>query len=310
MTATPGTTGPPSTQLERTAFTRIGEFCIRHRRVLLVGWLLFFVVGIVVGGQVFGHLKDSNGSSSSESVRGFNLVDDAVNHGADMVAVIDGAPVDDPATKAAVGAAADRVAQVKGVVGVETAYTSNDPQLRATDGNASLMVISTQHTDEPEPSVITQEVTDVRDVLKGSVPGATVKVGGELAVVYDGASTASSDLAKGELIVLPILLLALLLIFRGVRAALMPLAGALVTIAGALLLLLGITSFVNIAGYAVDVVILFGLALSVDYSLLMVNRFREERCAGYEPHEAVVRTVNAAGRTITFSSLTVMAALG
>src|SRR3954468_5181679 len=309
MNATPGTTGLPSTQLERTAFTRIGEFCLRHCRTLLVGWVLFFVVGIVVGGQVFGHLKDSNGSDSSESVRGFNLVDDAVNHGQDMVAVIDGASVDDPATKAAVGAAADRVARVKGVVGVETAYTSNDPQLRASDGSASLMLISTAHTDEPEPSVITQEVTDVRDVLKGSVPGATVKVGGELAVVYDGASTASSDLAKGELIVLPILLLALLLIFRGVRAALMPLASALVTIAGALLLLLGITGFVDVAGYAVDVVVLFGLALSVDYSLLMVNRFREERAVGYDPHQAVVRTVNAAGRTITFSSLTVMAAL-
>ncbi|MDT4945934.1 MAG: putative drug exporter of the superfamily [Pseudonocardiales bacterium] len=309
MNATTGMTGPPSTQLQRTVFTRIGEFCTRHRRALLVGWLVFFVVGIVVGGQVFGHLKDSNGSSSSESVRGFNLVDDAVNHGADMVAVIDGAPVDDPATRTAVGAAADRVAKVKGVVDVETAYTSDEPQLRAVDGTASLMVISTVKTAEPEPSVIKQEVTDVRDVLKGSVPGATVKVGGELAVVYDGASTASSDLAKGELIVLPILLLALLLIFRGVRAALMPLAGALVTIAGALLLLRGITGFVNIAGYAVDVVVLFGLALSVDYSLLMVNRFREERGAGYDPHQAVVRTVNAAGRTITFSSLTVMAAL-
>src|SRR3954454_5344148 len=303
------TTGPPSTELERTSFTRIGEFCTGHRRAVLVGWLLLFVVGIVVGGQVFGHLKDSNGSSSAESVRGFNLLDDAVNHGADMVAVIDGVPVDDPNTRAAVGAAADRVAKVKGVVGVETTYTNDDPQLRASDGSASLMLISTAHTDEPEPSVITQEVTDVRDVLKGSVPGATVKVGGQLAVVYDGASTASSDLAKGELIVLPILLLALLLIFRGVRAALMPVAGALVTIAGALLLLLGITGFVNIAGYAVDVVVLFGLALSVDYSLLMVNRFREERGAGYDPHQAVVRTVNAAGRTITFSSLTVMAAL-
>src|SRR3954449_2131336 len=159
MNATPGTTGLPSTQLERTAFTRIGEFCLRHCRTLLVGWVLFFVVGIVVGGQVFGHLKESNGSSSSESVRGFNPVDDAVNHGADLVAVIDGAPANDPATRAAVAAAAGRVAKVKGVVDVETAYTSDDHQLRATDGNASLMVISTAHTDEPEPSVITQEVT-------------------------------------------------------------------------------------------------------------------------------------------------------
>src|SRR4051812_31165316 len=290
-------------------FRRIGEFCTRHHRALLVGWLLFFIVGIAVGGQVFSHLKDSNGSSSSESVRGFNLVDDAVNHGPEMVAVIDGARVDSPQTRAAVGAAADRVAGIKNIIGVQTAYTSDDPRLRSKDGRASLMVISTVHTDDPEPDRITQQVTDVRDVLKGSVPGANVKVGGELAVLYDGATSSESDLAKGELIVLPILLIALLLIFRGVRAALMPLVGALVTIAGALLLLFGITSFVNIAGYAVDVVILFGLALSVDYSLLMVNRFREERAAGYDPHESVVRTVDAAGRTITFSSLTVMASL-
>src|SRR3954469_2532440 len=152
MTATPGTTGPPSTQLERTAFTRIGEFCTRHHRALLVGWLLFFVVGIAVGGQVFGHLKDSNGSSSSESVRGFNLVDDAVNHGADMVAVIDGASVDDPATRAAVGGAAVKVAHVKGGIGGETACGSDAPQLRAVDGRASLMVISTIHTDDVEPT--------------------------------------------------------------------------------------------------------------------------------------------------------------
>src|SRR3954451_1976427 len=111
------TTGPPSTDLERTSFTRIGEFCTGHRRALLVGWLLLFVVGIVVGGQVFGHLKDSNGSSSAESVRGFNLLDDAVNHGADMVAVIARAPVEYPNRRAAVAATTERFASSEGVVG-------------------------------------------------------------------------------------------------------------------------------------------------------------------------------------------------
>src|SRR5918911_2465901 len=104
--------------------------------------------------------------------------------------------------------------------------------------------------------------------------------------------------------------LVLFFIFGGVRPALVPVLGALVTTAGALLLLLGITHITDVASYAVDVVILFGLALAVDYSLLMVNRFREERATGADPLTAVERTTQSAGRTITFSALTVAVALG
>jgi RND superfamily putative drug exporter len=74
-------------------------------------------------------------------------------------------------------------------------------------------------------------------------------------------------------------------------------------------LLLGVTQLTDVASYALDVVILFGLALAVDYSLLIVNRFREERAAGAAPSVALERTTASAGRTITFSALTVAAAL-
>src|ERR687883_528542 len=84
--------------------------------------------------------------------------------------------------------------------------------------------------------------------------------------------------------------LVLFFIFGGVRPALVPVLGALVTTAGALLLLLGITHITDVASYAVDVVILFGLALAVDYSLLIVNRFPEERATGADPLTAVERT--------------------
>ena len=127
-----------------------------------------------------------------------------------------------------------------------------------------------------------------------------MKVGGELAVMRDSAVTSQSDLFRGELFALPILLLALLLVFRGLRAALMPIIGALVTVAGALLLLRAVTGITDVSGYAVDVVALFGIALAVDYSLLMVNRFREERAAGHDAAAAVARTVETAGRTITY----------
>jgi RND superfamily putative drug exporter len=297
----------PSPPNKASVLARLGAFCARRRWFVVVAWLGLFVVGMVVGSQVFVHLKDSNGSNSTESVRGFNVVDKVSTQGGSMVAVIDGPRVEDPAARRAVLAAARRVELVTGVTDVVTAYDNTDPRLLSHDGRASLMVISTARTTDMVAAH--KKVADVRAALAHSVPGATVKVGGDLAVMHDQMLTTESDLVRGEGVAIPILLVALLFVFRGVRAALVPIMGALVTVAGSLLLLLAATRFVDVASYAIDVVALFGIALAVDYSLLMVNRFREERGAGHDVPSAVSRAVVAAGRTLTFSALTVIASL-
>jgi RND superfamily putative drug exporter len=285
----------------------IGRVTTRHRRAILLGWLALLVAGIVIGAGVFDKLKESNGNSNAESFQGQTLLDAASTEGMPLIAVVDGAPVEDPSTAQAVREAARQVAQVPGITSVTTAYDSPDPALRAHDGTASLMVISTRKTDDMTAQH--QIVDQVRRVLQGSVPGATVNVGGQLAVMHDESVSSASDLTRGQLVSLPILLVALFFVFRGWRAAVLPVVGALVTVAGALLLVLGITSFVDVASYAIDVIALFGLALAVDYSLLMVNRFREERTVAPDIPGAVESTVAAAGRTITFSALTVIASL-
>ena len=287
--------------------TRLGTFCVRRRRLILLAWLGLFVTGILIGGQVFTHLKESNGNSSAESVHGSELLAKVSTRGGSMVAVIDGARVSDPAVGRAVVAAAHRVSKLTGVTGVVTAYDSTDPRLRSADGRASLMLVETAKT--TDIVISNKEVADVRAALANAVPGATVKVGGDLAVMHDQMMTSESDLVKGEGIAIPILLLALLLVFRGFRPALIPILGGLVTVSGALLLLLGVTNLIDVSFYAVDVIALLGIALAVDYSLLMVNRFREERGAGHDVPAAVARSVGAAGRTITFSGLTVIASL-
>ena len=290
-------------------FSAFGRWVYRHRRLVLVGWLVLFAVGIVVGSGVFNKLKDSNGAGSSESVQGARILDQASGMGPSMVAVVSGKPVDDPATRAAVEAASQKVSALPGVVSVATAYSTPDAQLRAADGSASLIVLTVRKTDDPMTGH--SQVEKVRSVLHDAVPGATVKVGGELAVSRDQMAATQSDLVKGELIALPILLLALLLVFRGWRSALMPVMSALVTVAGALLILLAVTKIIDVGGYAIDVVALFGIALAVDYSLLIVSRFREERGADPDGElaAAVARTVGTAGRTISFSAMIVIASL-
>jgi RND superfamily putative drug exporter len=306
-TVRPGPTVPSGA--EHGMLAALGRFVFRRRRLVLVAWAILFAVGIVVGGTVFDHLKDSNGAGSSESVQGAQILDDASSTSATVVAVVNGRAVSDPATRAAVVRASQSVSALPHVVDVVNAYNASDPRLRATNGRASLIVI-TLH-DSTDMVRVHDDVAAVRKTLHDAVPGASVKVGGQLAAMTDQNDATQKDLVKGELIALPILLLALFLVFRGWRSALMPVISALVTVSGALLILLAVTKIVDVGGYAIDVVALFGIALAVDYSLLIVSRFREERAADADSDlgTTVSRTIATAGRTISFSAMIVIASL-
>src|SRR4051794_24946492 len=77
----------------------LGSWSYRRRRWVVAAWAFIFVVGIGVGSQVFSQLKDGSGGSGSESVKGFNLMDDASPNGPSVIALIDGRRVADPATR-------------------------------------------------------------------------------------------------------------------------------------------------------------------------------------------------------------------
>jgi putative drug exporter of the RND superfamily len=287
---------------------RLGSWSSRRRRVVMAAWAVLFVIGIAIGSQVFGQLKDSAGAAGNEAIKGMNLMDDAATQGPSLIALVN-RPVNDPSAKSPVLAAASRLEQLPDVTDVTTAYDVNDPRLRATDGHASLMLISVKKVSSDDPMAAHKQVEVIRDALSGTAAGKDIKVGGPLAFSRDSMTQTSKDLMMGEAIAMPILLVALVFIFRGVRVALIPLASALVTVAGAMLLLLATTHVTDVGSYAIDVVTLFGIALAVDYSLLMANRFREERAAGADVETAASHTTRAAGRTITFSALTVIASL-
>jgi RND superfamily putative drug exporter len=288
-------------------FASVARLCVRRRRWVLGAWMLLFVAGIAIGSMVFGRLKDSNGGSGSESVQGYTIMQKASRSGPSAVVLVKGPPVAASSTRAAVRALTTRLDRLPGVTGAVSAYTSNDPRLRAPDGHASLIVVSVRKDASMKAQKIA--VDAMRTAARHAVPGATVQVGGDLAVMRDGMVAAQNDLLKGEAFALPVLLIALFFIFRGARAAMLPIAAALATTSGALILLMGMTHLTNVAAYSVDVITLFGLALAVDYSLLMVNRFRETRAAGASVPGAVEFTAATAGRTVTFSALTVAAAL-
>jgi RND superfamily putative drug exporter len=111
---------------------------------------------------------------------------------------------------------------------------------------------------------------------------------------------------RGELIALPVLLLVLLLVFRSPVAAAIPLGFGAITVIASRGLLSILTNWFSVDAFALTVCTMMGLALGVDYALLMVSRFREELEAGAEPLEAARATRRSAGRTTVFAGSTLM----
>jgi RND superfamily putative drug exporter len=295
------------TQGDPAMLTTVARFCVRRRRGVLAAWALLFVTGLAAFTMLFMRMTEASAGPSTESVQGSALLTKASTMGPMAVVLVQGPAVDAPGTRAAVQALTARLEKVPDVTGAMNAYTSPDPALRARDGHASLIVVMVAK----DTGMMGQEnaVDAMRAVARGAVPGAQVQVGGDLAQMRDDMNATKNDLYRGDEIALPILLVALVFIFGGLRAALLPIFGALAAAAGTLIVLLGATYVTSVAPYALDVVMLLGLGLAVDYSLLMVNRFRETRAAGQSVADAVEHTAATAGRTVTFSALTVSASL-
>ena len=227
--------------------------------------------------------------------------------GPTAVVLVQGPPVNASGTRAAVQALTAKLERLPNVTGAVNSDTSPDPGLRARDGHASLIVVSL----DKNVGMMNQNMTvgTMRADAVGAVPGAQVKVGGDAGAMADGMNAPENDLVHASLLAFPILLVALFFIFRGLRAALVPIIASLAAMATTFIALLGVTYLTPLAPYATDVVMLLGLGLAVDYSLLMVNRFREARAAGASVAAATEHTVATAGRTVTFSALTVATAL-
>jgi RND superfamily putative drug exporter len=118
-------------------------------------------------------------------------------------------------------------------------------------------------------------------------------------------TTLEADLQRAEYISLPLALILLVLIFRSAVAALLPVAIGVATIAGGVAGTLLVSDVTYVSQYAFNIVTLIGLGVSIDYSLMLVSRFREELAAGSSREDALARSMATAGRAITFSGVTV-----
>ena len=145
--------------------------------------------------------------------------------------------------------------------------------------------------------------------VRPRLAGEGVRLGGSDVAFEEITKRTSSDLARAEMFALPILLLLSFLVFRGLIAATLPLLVGGFAIVITFFLLRVIDQFLGLSIFAVNLVTGVGLGLGIDYSLFILSRYREELARGLDSHAAIRRTLQTAGRTVLFGSLTVSGAL-
>ncbi|MEU6549869.1 MMPL family transporter [Streptomyces sp. NPDC046915] len=216
--------------------------------------------------------------------------------------------VDAPAVAAEARSLATRLAGEKGVTGVGSywqAAPSAAAALRAEDGHEALIAARITG-DEKEMG---RTLDRIAPSYRGTHGPLKVRVGGVVAVRHEMQTIIQEDLARAEMIALPVTLVLLVMVFGSAVAALLPLGIGIVAILGTNAVLRGLTEFTDVSVFALNLTTALGLGLAIDYALFVVRRFREELASGAEPLTAVGTTLRTAGRTVLFSSLTVAVSL-
>src|SRR3954454_17245642 len=282
-------------------------FVVRRRRTVIAVWIVLLIAAGTVGSSAFSVLSSSfGGGTSTESGKVAERLDHLAATGGEIAIIADEIDVDDSGTASAVRAGLGRIAAIDGVINIADPWSTGIDALRASDRRAALAVVTVAgNMDEEAELDLAHRVTDVARELDAP----KVLVGGKVLVGEQFGTAAENDLLRGEAIALPIVIVAMVLLLGGLVAAGLPLLVALAGVLTSLAVLVGATVLGDVSIFSINVVNMLGIGLGIDYGLLLVSRFREERGHGREVHDAVVQTVATAGTTIVFSALTVAVAM-
>jgi RND superfamily putative drug exporter len=272
------------------------------RRVGLIA-IAFFLLAAALGGSVASRLDPYGADDpSTETVKAREQLQDAGFRAPAVVAVVADAPVAEPSSRTRVEALERQLRERPDVAAVNGYYETHSKAFVSGDGNSTYFAVSLKPTDNKEVQEIGKEIA-----AELSRPGVTV--GGYAVAQEQVNKQVEQDLKMAELIAFPLLFLLSLLFFRSLVASVLPLMIGGLAIVGTFLILRIASEFGSISVFALNLTTALGLGLSIDYSLFVVSRYREEIAKDGPGPAAMRRVLATSGRTVFFSSLTVAAAL-
>jgi len=270
---------------------------IRHRKAIIAAWIALFVVGGAAAANLGDLLSNRFSVPGSDAERGLDLLKDRMNERSDgaftLVVQGQGGPPD----RAAVASAAQR--------GARAIEGGRAGAIQRASPTVAYVQIATPLENEDA----SKETPKVRDAI-GTVPGAKTYLTGYPALNHDTQPIYNDDLTRGESIAVPVAILVMAFMFGTAGAFVVPLLFALITIPITLGFVWVFAHFMDMAIYVTNIVTLIGFAIAIDYSMLVVFRYREELERHDDANAALIETMSTAGRATIFSGLTVAVGLG
>ena len=289
---------------------RIGNLVVRRSKLILFGFVSLVVISSFWGFQAFGALKGGGyDNPNSDSTLVTELLQSEFGVDPAEVLVLVDLPSDADETNAngfpihfeLVQELSADLLDIEGVDSVLNYYTlGSPPNLKSEDGKLIYLLVDLDNSVDQTPVV-----AEIVDEYTGDYQGAQVHVSGFGAVTKAINETIYEDIIRAEIVAVPIVVILLIFVFGSLVAAGLPLfVGGLAIVGSFLIIWIG-SQFTDVSIFALNLVTGLGLGLGIDYSLLVVNRFREERAAGNDVAASVSNTVASAGKTVLFSGLTV-----
>jgi RND superfamily putative drug exporter len=278
-------------------------------------WIALLVVAMVLNTTLLGSATTTEFrfTNGVDSQRALDLLEDRLRGPRPMteMVIIQSASmtVDDPVFQAKAEGVFTTILGLgpEVIAGGQNYYQGADEGLVSADRKTTIMpLVMTGELDEA-----TANIEGVLDIIaeENEASDFQVLIAGDISIPFETNELSQKDIEKGERIGVPVALIILLVLFGTVLAAFIPIGLAIVSIIVALGATAVIGQYFDLIFFVTLMISMIGLAVGIDYSLIVVSRFREELARGLSTHEAVAKAGSTAGRTVLFSGVTVVLAL-
>jgi uncharacterized membrane protein YdfJ with MMPL/SSD domain len=284
---------------------RIGRWSVQHRRKAILGWLAFVFAALVIGFNVIPQKEiEQNSGMPGESGKAGQVMSDAFpkKSGEQVLVESKTLKASDSQFKAAVADVSKRLEGTEGVSGVAAPEVSKD-------GHSALVTFDLDGDQEATKKSVADSQAAVHAAQRANSE-LRIDETGDASIQKAQKDQSNEQAGRSLMLTLGLTLLILMFTFGAVVAAGIPVLLGLTSVLATVGLLGPVSQIAPVDGSVMEVVLLIGMAVGVDYSLFYLKREREERAAGRESNAAIEAAAATSGRAVLISGFTVMVAMG